>query len=37
VDGKFLVWSKDSNIENTRVIGTHEGRLYKLLGQNTQT
>jgi predicted aspartyl protease len=36
VDGKVLVWSKDSKIENTRVIGTREGRLYKLLGQNTQ-
>jgi hypothetical protein len=36
VDGKFLVWSKDSKIENARVIGTREGRLYKLLGHNTQ-
>jgi predicted aspartyl protease len=36
VDRKVLVWSKHSNIENSRVIGTHEGRLYKLLGQNTQ-
>jgi hypothetical protein len=36
VDGKVLVWSKDSKIENTRVIETREGRLYKLLGQNTQ-
>jgi hypothetical protein len=36
VDGKVLVWTKDSKIENTRVIGTHEGRLYKILDQNTQ-
>jgi hypothetical protein len=36
VDGKFLVWSKDSKIENARVIGTREGRLYKILGQDTQ-
>jgi hypothetical protein len=36
VDGKVLVWSKDSKIEDARVIGIHEGRLYKLLGQNTQ-
>jgi predicted aspartyl protease len=36
VDGKVFVCSKDSKIENTRVIGTCEGRLYKLLGQNTQ-
>ena len=35
LDGKVLVWSKDSKIENARVIGTCEGRLYKLLGQNT--
>jgi hypothetical protein len=37
VDGKVLVWYKDSKIENTRVIGTCEGWLYKILGQNTQT
>jgi hypothetical protein len=36
VDGKVLVWSKYSKIENTRVIGTCEGRLYKLPGQNIQ-
>jgi hypothetical protein len=36
VDGKVLVWSKDSKIENARFIGTCEGMLYKLLGQNTQ-
>jgi predicted aspartyl protease len=36
LDGKVLVWYKDSNIEDARVIGTREGRLYKLLGQNTQ-
>jgi hypothetical protein len=27
VDGKVLSWPGDSNIENARVIGTHEGRL----------
>jgi hypothetical protein len=37
VDGKVLAWYKDSKIENARVIGTLEGRLYKLLGQNTQS
>ena len=31
VDGKVLSWSKDSSIENARVIGTREGRLYRLL------
>jgi hypothetical protein len=36
VDGKVLVWSKDSKIEDARVIGIREGRLYKLLGQNIQ-
>jgi hypothetical protein len=35
-DGKVLVWSKDSKIEDARVIGIREGRLYKLLGQNAQ-
>jgi hypothetical protein len=29
VDGKVLSWSRDSRIENTRVIGTPEGRLYR--------
>jgi hypothetical protein len=37
VNGKFLVWYKDSKIEDARVIGIREGRLYKLLGQNTQS
>jgi hypothetical protein len=36
VNGKVLVWSKASSIENAKVIGTREGRLYKLLGQNNQ-
>jgi hypothetical protein len=36
VDGKVLVWFKDSKIENIRVIATHEGMLYKLIGQDTQ-
>ena len=36
VDGKFLVWSKYSKIEDARVVGIREGTLYKLLGQNAQ-
>jgi hypothetical protein len=31
VDGKVLSWPRDSSIENARVIGTREGRLYRLL------
>jgi hypothetical protein len=31
VDGKVLSWSRDSSIENARVIGTRKGTLYKLL------
>jgi hypothetical protein len=31
VDGKVLSWQKDSSIENARVIGSHEGNLYRLL------
>jgi hypothetical protein len=29
IDGKVLSWSRDSNIENAKVIGNHEGRLLK--------
>ena len=36
VDGKVLSWPRDSNIENARVIGTREGRLYKLLERNDE-
>jgi hypothetical protein len=36
VDGKVLVWSKDSKIEDARVIGIREGILYKILCQNAQ-
>jgi hypothetical protein len=36
VDGKGLSWSRDSNIENARVIGTREGRLYRLLERNDE-
>jgi hypothetical protein len=36
VDGKFLVWSKYSNIEDAKVIGIHEEILYKLLDHDTQ-
>jgi hypothetical protein len=35
-DGEVLSWSRDSNIENARVIGTHEGRLYRLLERNDE-
>jgi hypothetical protein len=31
VDGKVLSWPRDSSIENASVIGTREGRLYRLL------
>jgi hypothetical protein len=31
MDGKMLSWHKDSSIENVRVIGSHEGNLYRLL------
>jgi hypothetical protein len=36
VDGKVLSWHKDSSIENARVIGSHEGNLYRLLEQNEE-
>jgi hypothetical protein len=36
VYGKVLSWHKDSSIENTRVIGTREGNLYRLLEQNEE-
>jgi hypothetical protein len=36
VDGKVLSWPKDSSIENSRVIGTCEGRLYRLLERNVE-
>ena len=36
VDGEVLSWSRDSNIENVRVIGTHERRLYRLLERNDE-
>jgi hypothetical protein len=31
VDGNVLSWPRDSRIDNVRVIGTREGRLYRLL------
>jgi hypothetical protein len=37
VDGKVLSWHKDSSIENTRVIGSREGNLYRLLEQNEES
>jgi hypothetical protein len=33
---KVLSWPRDSSIKNARVIGTHEGRLYRLLEQNDE-
>jgi hypothetical protein len=36
VDGELLSWSRDSSIENARVIGTREGRLYRLLEHNDE-
>jgi hypothetical protein len=36
VDGEVLSWSRDSIIENARVIGTREGRLYRLLEFNDE-
>jgi hypothetical protein len=36
VDGKVLSCFRDSNIENVRVIGTREGRLYRLLERNDE-
>jgi hypothetical protein len=37
VDGKVLSWHKDSSIENSRVIGSCEGNLYRLLEQNEES
>ena len=31
VDGKVLVWGKDSSIDKARVIGVHEGSLYQVI------
>jgi hypothetical protein len=36
VYGEVLSWSRDSSIENARVIGTCEGRLYRLLEKNDE-
>jgi hypothetical protein len=36
IDGEVLSWSRDSSIENARVIGTREGRLYRLLERNDE-
>jgi hypothetical protein len=36
VDGEVLSWSRDSNTENARFIGTREGRLYILLKRNDE-
>jgi hypothetical protein len=36
VDGKVLSSSRNSSIENSRVIGIHQGRLYELLERNDE-
>jgi hypothetical protein len=36
IDGKVLSWSRDSSIENARIIGICEGRLYRLLERNDE-
>jgi hypothetical protein len=36
VDGEVLSWSRDSSIDNARVIGIREARLYKLLECNDE-
>lgn len=36
MDVKVLVWSKGFSIEDARVIGIHEGRLYRLVSELTQ-
>jgi hypothetical protein len=36
MDGKVLSWHKNSSIEDARVIGSHEGNLYRLLEQNEE-
>jgi transposase InsO family protein len=33
---KVLLWHKNSSIEDARVIGSHEGHLYRLLEQNEE-
>ena len=36
MEGKALLWHKDSDLSSTLVIGVQEGGLYKLLGHPTQ-
>ena len=36
MDGKVLVWSKGSSIDDARVFGIHDGRLYRLVIQPDQ-
>ena len=36
IDGMTVVWSKISSIENARVIGIREGRLYRLISPLAQ-
>lgn len=33
VDGKLLVWSKGSSIDDARVIGIRDGILYRIMSQ----
>jgi hypothetical protein len=33
VYGKVLAWPRGLSLESTKVIGTHDGSLYKLIGQ----
>lgn len=36
VDGKVLVWGKDSSFEKAKVIGVREGRLYRVITPSPQ-
>lgn len=35
-NGKIIVWPKGLSIDSSRVVGVHEGRLYRLLKQTTE-
>lgn len=37
VDGKVLVWGKDSSIEKEKAIEVHEGRLYRVITPSPQS
>lgn len=36
INGKVVVWAKDSSLEKVRTIGVQEGRLYKLASPSNQ-